>query len=67
MDQVIQVSREIAKKPHKLIVLKGQNAQEDLNKAFKNQKYTYKIEKSMSNKDSRIIIIKFNWWQQFYP
>jgi len=60
LDQVIQVSREIAKKPHKLIVLKGQNAQEELNKAFKNRKYPYKIERSISNKDSRIIIINFN-------
>ena len=60
LDQVIQVSREIAKKPHKLIVLKGQNAQEEINKAFKSQKYPYKIEKSMSKKDSRIIIINFN-------
>ena len=60
LDQIIQVSREIAKKPHKLIVLKGQNAQEELNKAFKSGKYPYKIEKSMSNKDSRIIIINFN-------
>ena len=60
LDQVIQVSREIAKKPHKLIVLKGQNAQEELNKAFKSKKYTYKLEKSMSNKDSKIIIINFN-------
>ena len=60
LDQIIQVSREIAKKPHKLIVLKGQNAQEDLNKAFKIQKYPYKIESSMTSKDSKIIIINFN-------
>jgi len=60
LDQVIQVSREIAKKPHKLIVLKGQNAQEEINKAFKIQKYPYKLEKSMTNVDSRIIIINFN-------
>ena len=60
LDQVIQVSREIAKKPHKLIVLKGQNAQEELNKAFKNQKYPYKIENSMTDQHSRIIIMKFN-------
>ena len=59
LDQIIQVSREIAKKPHKLIVLKGQNAQEELNKAFKNEKYPYKIENSMTDKHSRIIIIKF--------
>ena len=60
LDQVIQVSREIAQKPHKLIVLKGQNAQEEINKAFKRQKYPYKLEKSMTNVDSRIIIINFN-------
>jgi len=60
LDQVIQFSREIAKKPHKLIVLKGQNAQEELNKAFKNQKYPYKIENSMTDQHSRIIIMKFN-------
>jgi 16S rRNA (guanine527-N7)-methyltransferase len=60
LNQVIQVSREIAKRPHKLIVLKGQNAQEELNKAFKNQKYPYKIEKSMTDENSRIIIMEFN-------
>ena len=60
LDQVIQVSREIVKKPHKLIVLKGKNAQEELNKAFKSQKYPYKIIKSMTNQESKIIIIEFN-------
>ena len=56
---VIQVSREIAKKSHKLIILKGQNAQEDLKKAFNNEKYDYKIENSITNKDSKIIIVNF--------
>ena len=60
LDQIIQVSREINKIPHKLVVLKGKNAQEELNKAFKNRKYPYKIERSISNKDSRIIIINSN-------
>jgi len=60
LDQVIQVSREIVKKPHKLIVLKGQNAQQDIEKAFKSHKYDYKIEKSMTNEHSKIIIIEFN-------
>ena len=54
---IIQVSREIAKKSHKLIVLKGQNAQEDLKKAFKREKYPYKLEDSITNKDSKIIIV----------
>ena len=35
LDQIIQVSREIAKKPHKLIILKGQNAQKELNNSLK--------------------------------
>ena len=54
---IIQVSREIVKKPHKLIVLKGKNAQEDLKKAFKREKYPYKLEDSITNKDSKIIIV----------
>jgi 16S rRNA (guanine527-N7)-methyltransferase len=56
---IIQVSREIVKKPHKLIVLKGQNAHEDLKKAFKKEKYPYKLEDSITNKDSKIIIVDF--------
>ena len=59
LDRIIQVSREIAKKQHKLIVLKGQNAQEEVNIAFKNNKYPYKLEKSMTNKDSKIFIADF--------
>ena len=59
LEVLIQVSREIVKKPHKLIVLKGQNAQEDLKKAFKKEKYPYKLEDSITNKDSKIIIVDF--------
>ena len=57
LEVIIQVSREIVKKPHKLIVLKGQNAQQDLKKAFKKEKYAYKLEDSITNKDSKIIIV----------
>ena len=59
LEPIIQVSREIAKKSHKLIILKGQNAQKDLKKAFKNKKYDYKLETSITNKDSKIIIVDF--------
>ena len=59
LEAVIQVSREIAKKSHKLIVLKGQNAQEDLKKAFIKEKYDYKLENSITNEDSKIIIVDF--------
>ena len=57
LDNVIQVSREIAKKPHKLIILKGQNAQEEINKSFKSKKYPYKLEKSITNINSKIILM----------
>jgi 16S rRNA (guanine527-N7)-methyltransferase len=57
LEVLIQVSREIVKKPHKLIVLKGQNAQEDLKKAFKREKYDYKLKDSITNKGSKIIIV----------
>ena len=59
LEAIIQVSREISKKSHKLIILKGQNAQKDLNKAFKREKYDYKLEQSITNKDSKIIIVDF--------
>ena len=56
---IIQVSREINKKSHKLIILKGQNAQQDLKKAFNKEKYDYKLENSLTNEDSKIIIVDF--------
>ena len=59
LEAIIQVSREIAKKSHKLIILKGQNAQEDLKKAFIKEKYDYKLENSITNEESKIIIVDF--------
>ena len=56
LEKVIQVSREIAKKPHKLIILKGQNAQEEAINAFKIYKYSYKLEPSMTDEKSKILI-----------
>ena len=59
LEEIIQVSREIAKKSHKLIILKGQNAQKDLKKAFNKEKYDYKLENSITHEDSKIIIVDF--------
>ena len=59
LEAIIQVSREIAKKSHKLIILKGQNAQEELKKAFNKEKYDYKLENSLTNENSKIIIVDF--------
>ena len=60
LEEVIQVSREIAKKPYKLMILKGQNAQEELKRSSKTKKYPYKLETSMTNKDSKIILMEIH-------
>ncbi len=60
LDHIIQVSREIAKKPHKLMILKGQNAQEEIKNSFQTKKYAYKLENSMTNKDSKIILMEIS-------
>ena len=60
LEQVIQVSREIAKKPHKLMILKGQNAQEEINKTLKTKKYSYKLVNSMTNAKSKIILMQIS-------
>ena len=58
LERVIQVSREIAKKPHKLMILKGQNAQEEVNKTLKIKKYSYKLVNSITNAKSKIILME---------
>tara|TARA_Y100001935_G_C17240342_1_gene475346 strand:+ start:277 stop:891 length:615 start_codon:yes stop_codon:yes gene_type:complete len=57
LDSIIQVSREIIKKPHKLIILKGQIVEKDLKKALKKEKYDYKLENSVTHEDSKIILV----------
>ena len=54
---MIQVSREIAKKPNKMIILKGKSAQEELKKASKGLIYKYKLVPSITSSDSKIIIV----------
>ena len=61
LEKVIQVSREIAKRPHKLMILKGQNAQEEINKTFKTRKYSYKLVKSITNDKSKIILMQIDF------
>ena len=58
LERVIQVSREIAKRPHKLMILKGQNAQEEINKTLKIKKYSYKLVNSITNAKSKIILME---------
>ena len=56
LDVIFDISREKVKNPHKLIILKGKNALNDLKKLPKDKKYRYKTVDSVTDKDSKIII-----------
>ena len=58
LNEIISISREIVKKPHKLIILKGKNAQNEINKVSLGLNYSYKMESSITDDDSKIIIVK---------
>ena len=46
------------KSPHKIIILKGKNAQEEINRLSLTTNYSYKIKNSITNTDSKIIIFE---------
>ena len=60
LDLILDISREKVKNPHKLIILKGKNALNDLKKLPKDKNYRYKIVDSITDKDSKIIIATKN-------
>ena len=57
LEEILKISREIVKKPHKLIILKGKSAQSEINNVSLGSNYSYKIEKSITDDDSKIIIV----------
>ena len=57
LDEILRISREIIKVNHKLIVLKGKNAENEINKLQQPLEFIYKLEQSMTDKDSKILII----------
>ena len=59
MPDFLTISREIIKKPCKIIILKGKNAQEDVIKSLKQSKFKYKLEKSITDDESKILILDF--------
>ena len=58
LDEILRISREIVKKPHKLIILKGKNAQSEINNVSLDSNYSYKLEKSITDDYSKIIIVE---------
>ncbi len=57
LPQILNISRENCIKNHKMIIMKGRNAQEEINKASQIKNYKYRLEKSITDKDSKIIIL----------
>ena len=53
----IRISREIVKVNHKLIILKGKNAEEEIKQLNNNFNYSYNLEKSITAEDSKILIV----------
>ena len=60
LELIFDISREKVKNPHKLIILKGKNALNDLKKLPKDKNYRYKTVDSITDKDSKIIIATKN-------
>ena len=58
LPELLRISREIVKKSHKLIVLKGKNAQDEVNKLPKEMIYKYRLEKSITNNELGILIVE---------
>ena len=57
LPDLLRISREITKKPHRIIILKGKSSQADVDKALKGSIYRYRIEKSITNIESKILIL----------
>ena len=54
---ILNISRENCIKKHKIIIMKGRNAQQEINNTSKMKNYKYRLENSITDKDSKIIIL----------
>ena len=60
LPEILRISRETVKRPHKLIVMMGKSAQEELNKASKDSINKYKLVTSITSSDSKILLLDAN-------
>ena len=56
LDYIINISRENVKVNHKLIILKGKNALEEINMLQMKEQYRYEVKDSITDKESKILI-----------
>ena len=56
LDYIMNISRENTKVNHKLIILKGKNALEEINMLQMKEQYRYEVKDSITDKESKILI-----------
>ena len=57
LEEILRISREIIKVNHKLIILKGKNAELEINKLLQPLEFMYKLEESITDPTSKILIV----------
>ena len=57
LPHILNISRENCVKKHRIIVMKGKNAQEEINNTSQMRNYEYRLENSITDNDSKIIIL----------
>ena len=57
IEEILRISREIVEVSHKLVILKGKNAEEEINKLQKPIEFMYRLEKSITDPKSKILIV----------
>ena len=58
LDEILRISREIIRVNHKLIVLKGKSAENEINKLQQPIDFVYRLEKSMTDIESKILLVE---------
>ena len=57
LPHILNISRENCVKKHKIIIMKGRNTQKEINNTSQIKNYEYRLEKSITDSDSKIIIL----------
>ena len=58
LDEILRISREIIRVNHKLIILKGKSAENEINKLQQPIDFVYRLEKSMTDIESKILLVE---------
>lgn len=58
LEEIIRISREIIKVNHRIIILKGRSAQIEINKLKDFDNFIYRLENSITDTESKILLIE---------